>query len=81
MHLCTMEFHFPVYLKNKNGLNYYHIVHQEHMYEYVRLGSQWHCTEIKAFILPDRLLILDLLNNTFGYTEVISAEEFEMAVK
>lgn len=48
--------------------------------EYRTVGSYWTSSVIKASILPERLLIQDLLQSKDGYHE-ISASEFHLGIE
>jgi len=51
------------------------------MIEWQQLGKKFLRHELQASILPERLLITDLLECTSGHYEVISREELLSAIK
>ncbi len=71
------EFKFPVFLKYKNNNNFFKIVSENEMEEIILMGSKTFISYKTASILPDRIHINDLLQNTFNNCESISESEFE----
>ena len=71
------EFKFPVYLKYKNNNNFFKIVSETEMEEIMLMGSKIFISYKTASILPDRIHINDLLQNTFNNCEIITESEFE----
>ncbi len=69
---------FPVYIKYKNNKNFFKLISNEEFEELTILGSKYFLTHKKASVHPDRIFILDLLNNTFENTKKISPEDFEL---
>ncbi|MBX7050675.1 MAG: hypothetical protein K1X54_01425 [Flavobacteriales bacterium] len=67
---------FPIYRRLKNGKSYYIILAADRMKEYQKLGKNWLVHEIHAKILPERLLISDIIENLDGQYENSSAAEF-----
>ena len=67
---------FPVFLKNQNELNYYCILSPSHLLEWQRIGSKGVLVEMHAHTMPDRWMIQDLLNNTFGNIITSDASEW-----
>lgn len=51
------------------------------MVEWQQLGSQLMRHEMNASILPEKLLISDLLACTNGHYEIISESEFKLATE
>jgi hypothetical protein len=51
------------------------------MIEWQQLGNKFLRHELNATILPERLLISDLLECTSGHYEVISSEELPTDIK
>ncbi|NNE54380.1 MAG: hypothetical protein HKN32_00070 [Flavobacteriales bacterium] len=49
---------------------------EDHLIEHQRVGSKWVQHEIKARILPERHLIMDILLNTHGNVNEIDQSEF-----
>lgn len=52
-----------------------------HMIEWQQLGSRMLRYELEASILPERLLIQDLLECSNGHYDAITEQEFQMAVQ
>jgi hypothetical protein len=76
-----MSFSFPQFRKNTTGTNYYQITSFEHVAEWQQLGSKWLRLEVHAKILPERLLIQDLLECSNGHYDTITEQEFQEAVE
>lgn len=74
---CTVKYTFPQYRKLSNGLSYYKISSETHLLELQRIGSRWMQYEIMAKILPERILIQDILEKEGKRYEDIEAQEFE----
>jgi hypothetical protein len=70
---------FPQFRKNITGTSYYQISSEHQLIEWQRLGHRLLRHEMNATILPERLLIEDLLNCNEGHYERISKEEFNSA--
>ena len=70
---------FPQFRKNKTGTSYYQITSEHHLIEWQRLGTRMLRHELNASILPERLLIADLLNCSEGHYDRISKSEFNSA--
>jgi hypothetical protein len=51
------------------------------MIEWQQLGSRMIRHELTASILPEKLLIQDLLSSDNGHYEIISESEFNLATK
>jgi hypothetical protein len=75
-----MDDPFPQFRKNITGTSYYQITSEDHLVEWQRLGSRMIRHELNAAILPERLLIADLLNCSEGHYERISSSEFYSAI-
>jgi hypothetical protein len=54
---------FPIYREINGGASFYVIHSNERLTEYQRLGSRYLKHELHAKILPERLLISDMLEN------------------
>lgn len=68
---------FPQYRKLNNGKNYYKITSPSDMLEIGTMGSFYWEVMISAKILPERLMIEDILNG-MGETYIpVTAEEFD----
>ena len=67
---------FPQFRKNITGTSYYQITSELHIIEWQRLGARMLRYELNATILPERLLISDLLSCSEGHYERISKSEF-----
>lgn len=72
-----MKYVFPQYRKLANDLSYYEIVSADFLKEIQRMGNRWTEYEIKAKILPERLLIEDVLNNEGERYDTITKHEFD----
>jgi hypothetical protein len=75
-----MEYSYPQFRKNTSGKSYYQITSDHHMIEWQQLGSRMLRHELHASILPERLLIADLLACASGHYEKISEKEFNTIV-
>jgi hypothetical protein len=71
-----MNFDFPQYRKLTNNKSYYKIDSPDEMIEIQLMGRYWSEHNIKASILPERLLISDLLTSSGEHYAVISEDEF-----
>ena len=72
-----MQYEFPQYRMLSNGMSYYRIDSMTEMTELQRLGTRWITHTLIAKIHPERMFILDLLNNEGGQYQTITAEEFQ----
>ena len=72
-----MEFTFPQYRKYLTGTSYFKIESLEAFEEVQVMGSKRLVHRIEAKIHPDRMRILDMLNNHGGAWVEIDAEEYE----
>jgi hypothetical protein len=68
---------FPQYRKLINEKSYYKIHSPNKMTEFNMLGKNWLRHDLEARILPERLLIADLLDGYNGSYVIINREEFE----
>jgi hypothetical protein len=75
-----MEDSFPQFRKNITGTSFYQITSEVHLVEWQRLGSRLIRHEMNATILPERLLIEDLLSCNTGHYERMSEVEFHSAI-
>ena len=74
-----MQDRFPVYLKLSNEKSFYIVDSESHLIEYQRLGNKWLRYEVAAKILPERMLIHDLMDETNKTVERITIAEFQNA--
>ena len=72
-----MQDRFPVYLKLSNEKSFYIVDSESHLIEYQRLGNKWLRHEVEAKILPERMLIHDLIDETNKTVERITITEFQ----
>lgn len=72
---------FPQYRKLLNDRSYYRIDSEKKMKEIQVIGSRWMWHEMEAKILPERLLIQDLLSNEGSRWVIISEEEYDSFVR
>lgn len=71
-----MSYQYPQYRKLSNDKSYYKIESNTRMLELQSIGSQWNLFELTATILPERNLIVDLIEaNEAGYQQ-ISEDDF-----
>lgn len=68
---------FPQYRRLVNGKSYYQVESVDEMTEVGTLGRYWWEHRMEAKILPERLLIKDILNCEGGSWEPISPSDFE----
>lgn len=71
------EFKFPVFLKYKNNNNFFKIISETESEEIILMGSKIFISYKTASILPDRMHINDLLENTFNNCDPFKESEFE----
>jgi hypothetical protein len=71
---------FPQFRKNITGTSYYQITSEIHMIEWQKLGSRILRHELNVSILPERLLIADILACSQGHYEIVSQMDFQLAV-
>jgi hypothetical protein len=76
-----MEYSYPQFRKNTSGKSFYQITSDRHLVEWQQLGSILMRHEMNASILPEKLLIADLLACTDGHYEIISEREFKLATE
>lgn len=67
---------FPQYRKLNNGKNYYKITSPSEMLEIGTMGNYYWEVNISAKILPERLMIEDILNGMGETYLTITGEEF-----
>ena len=72
-----MNLDFPQYRKLSNDKSYYKICSVHQMQEVQVSGSRFSVHELHAKILPERLLITDILNNDNGHFLTISEQEYQ----
>jgi hypothetical protein len=75
-----MEYSYPQFRKNTTGKSYYQITSDHHMIEWQQIGSRIIRHELHATILPERLLIADLLVCSQGQYEKITENDFNSAI-
>lgn len=68
---------FPQYRKYSNGQSYFKIVSETELTELKIFGTFFEIHHIQAKILPERLMIADLLNDYKNFAEAIDEQEFE----
>ncbi|MCH2198576.1 MAG: hypothetical protein MK081_07315 [Flavobacteriales bacterium] len=74
------EIQFPIFCQLKGGNSFYRVDSHTHMTEYQRIGSRYTVYTLEAKILPERNMIMDLIEDVERY-ERMSEEEFEGLVK
>jgi hypothetical protein len=67
---------FPQYRRLSNGKSYYEINSQDEMREITVSGKRWTEYVITAKILPERVLIGDLIDLRYAHYELISEKDF-----
>lgn len=72
-----MDEKFPVYLEIVGGKSIYCISSASELEEIQVIGERYTVHQMEARILPERLLIQDMLTNEGGRWLRISEEEFE----
>jgi hypothetical protein len=75
-----MVYTYPQFRKNTTGRSYYQITSENHLLEWQRLGNTWLKHELHASILPEKLLISDLLTCRDGHYQIISESEYQIAL-
>lgn len=68
---------FPQYRKYSNGQSYFKIVSETEFIELKIFGSMFEIHHINAKILPERVMIADMLNDYKNFAEAISQQEYE----
>ncbi len=68
---------FPQYRKYSNGQSYFKIISETELTELKIFGSFFETHHIQAKILPERVMIADLLNDYENFAEVIAKQEYE----
>jgi hypothetical protein len=68
---------FPQYRKYAHGRSYFKVLSTDDFEQLEIIGNRFHLETIRATVYPDKVLILDMLENTKGHWEVSSAEEYE----
>lgn len=76
-----MSFSYPQFRKNTSEKSYYQITSSVAFVEWQRLGTRWIHHEVEATILPEKLLIADLLSCENGHYLVIDEAEFRHATE
>lgn len=72
-----MDLNFPQYRKLANGKSYYKISSVGSMEEIQLIGNRYAIHNLEAFILPERLLIQDMLDLQDGLYVVVEESEFK----
>jgi hypothetical protein len=67
---------FPQYRRLSNGKSYYEILSDSEMREISLSGRRWTEYTVIAKILPERLLLSDLLEQRYAHYELITEKEF-----
>lgn len=68
---------YPLYRKLLNGKSVYMIPTPDVLIEYQKLGQNILLHSLKASILPERVLIADIIANEGNRWETITADEFD----
>jgi hypothetical protein len=68
---------FPQYRKYSNGQSYFKIVSETELTELKIFGSLFEIHHINAKILPERVMIADLLHEYKSFAEMIDEQAFE----
>ncbi|HEY8403323.1 MAG TPA: hypothetical protein VIK71_01805 [Flavobacteriales bacterium] len=76
-----MNYQFPQYRRLANQLSYYKIESPSELLEIQRMGQRWTQHQLIAKILPERLLIQDILENEGGRYEIIDESAFNDFLK
>lgn len=74
------EFVFPQYRKYPNNKNYFKIISATEFEELNLMGSKCFIHHKIAHILPDRNLIMDMLQNIDNHWVVIEKKEYEVVL-
>lgn len=72
---------FPIYCESFNGASLYCIESDTLMTEYQRIGSKYTVHRIEATILPERVLIADVLANEGNRWPRLSADDYRERVE
>lgn len=72
---------FPIYCESLSGLSFYHIESDTIMTEYQLIGSRYAVHQLSATILPERVLLADMISNAGGIYPRISAEDYRSRVE
>lgn len=68
---------FPQFRRLSNGKNYYKVHSNSEMTEVGTMGGKYWINEVKATILPERVMIGDILDAASEMYEVIGEQAFE----
>jgi hypothetical protein len=74
-----MVYSYPQFRKNTTGTSYYQITSEHHLVEWQKLGGKLLRHEIEARILPEKLLIADILacvNNHYLHADESEWDRF-----
>lgn len=72
---------FPIYCEINSGASFFVIHSTEELTEFQKLGSRYLKHTLKAKILPERLLISDMIENEGNRWPRMSKATFEKHVK
>jgi hypothetical protein len=72
-----MKANFPQFRKLINDKSYYRIDSTSRITEIQRIGQRWTIYEVDAKILPERLMIQDILDENSSQYQAISEQEFQ----
>lgn len=71
------EYRFPYFCQSANGRSYYKISSATHMTEIQLIGSRYALHELEVRILPERLLLQDMLEDDGTRYLPLRQEEYE----
>lgn len=72
---------FPIYCESLSGTSLYCIESDTLMTEYQRIGSKFSVHRLEAKILPERLLISDMVANADGRWPRIDTDDYRSRVE
>jgi hypothetical protein len=67
---------FPQYRRLSNGKSYYEILSTSELREITLSGKRWTEYQVVAKILPERVLITDLIDLRYAHYELITEKNF-----
>ncbi len=68
---------FPVYLKYPHNKTFFRIIDETSFDQLDIIGTGYHLYHFKAKVYPDRLLLMDMMDNKGGHWLPSSAAEWE----
>ncbi|MFY7708054.1 MAG: hypothetical protein ACOVQ5_08200 [Flavobacteriales bacterium] len=71
---------FPQFRRLSNCKNYYKVHSSSEMTEVGTMGGKYWINEVKATILPERVMIADILDAAGDMYDIIEAEAFDSFV-